>query len=260
MQSNPFFSVICPTFNSENFIKKNITSLLNQSYKNFEVIYSDDGSIDKTVDIIKGYKKNFLNEKINFRIVINSHQGPGAARNHAIKLSNFDWISFIDSDDEWSRDKLKKVSQTIKNYGESNCIVHNEIFKKKNGEEIKFNYKKDYKKNLLVFNQLFFKNFLSTSAISLKKNLIIEANYFDETLASAQDYDLWLRIGNNFKFVFIDEYLGYYNERADNITSRPYKFKIKNLLRILKKNRDKIGFFTYYYKLLRILINREWFK
>ena len=67
------------------------------------------------------------------------------------------------------------------------------------------------------------KNFLSTSSITLKKDLIIKANYFDETLMNAQDYDMWLKIGDNFKLFFIDEFLGTYYERDGNITSTPYK-------------------------------------
>ena len=65
MQNNLFFSVICPTFNSENFIEKNILSILRQTYQNFEIIYSDDGSTDETINIIKDYEKNFIDKKIN---------------------------------------------------------------------------------------------------------------------------------------------------------------------------------------------------
>ena len=117
-----------------------------------------------------------------------------------------------------------------------------------------------FKKNKSTFNQLFLNNFLSTSSVSLKKKLIIDANFFDEELANAQDYDLWLKIGDNFNFQFIDEFLGYYNERDNNITSRAYKNKIINLIKILKKNKRNVSRLNYYYKFFRILINKEWFK
>tara|TARA_B100002052_G_C15828337_1_gene574091 strand:+ start:323 stop:1105 length:783 start_codon:yes stop_codon:yes gene_type:complete len=260
MQNNLFFSVICPTFNSENFIEKNILSILSQTYQNFEIIYSDDGSTDETINIIKDYEKNFIDKKINIQILINSHKGPGAARNQGIKFSNYDWICFIDSDDQWKEKKLEKVFNTINNFKDCNCVIHNEIFKKKNGNEVQFNYKAKFKKNKSTFNQLFLNNFLSTSSVSLKKKLIIDANFFDEELANAQDYDLWLKIGDNFNFQFIDEFLGYYNERDNNITSRAYKNKIINLIKILKKNKRNVSRLNYYYKFFRILINKEWFK
>ena len=96
--------------------------------------------------------------------------------------------------------------------------------------------------------------------MTMKKKLIIKANYFDEELQNAQDYDLWLKIGDNFNFHFIDEYLGFYNERNDNITSRPYNNKIVNLLKILRRNKENVSRLFYYYKFLRILISKEWFK
>ncbi len=260
MLNNLFFSVICPTFNSKNFIEKNILSILSQTYKNFEIIYSDDGSTDETVNIIKDYEKYFIEKKINVRILKNSHKGPGAARNEGIKSSNYDWISFIDSDDQWTEKKLEKVFKSIKMFKDCNCIVHNEIFKKKDGKEVQFNYKVKFKKYESIYNQLFLNNFLSTSSVTLKKKLIIDANYFDEELANAQDYDLWLKIGDNFNFHFIDEFLGFYNERDNNITSRAYKNKIVNLFKILKKNKKNVSKLNYYYKFLRILINKEWFK
>ncbi|MAZ07791.1 MAG: hypothetical protein CMM99_04960 [Rickettsiales bacterium] len=260
MQNNLSFTVICPTYNSENFIKKNIFSLLNQKYKNFEVIYSDDGSTDKTLQILRDHEILFIKQKIGIKILANHHKGPGAARNKGIKLSNFNWVSFIDSDDQWTEDKLERVSKSIKQSKNYNCIVHNEIFKKKNGGEIQFNYKKFFNPHKPIFSQLFLKNFLSTSSMTMKKKLIIKANYFDEELQNAQDYDLWLKIGDNFNFHFIDEYLGFYNERNDNITSRPYNNKIVNLLKILRRNKENVSRLFYYYKFLRILISKEWFK
>ena len=125
---------------------------------------------------------------------------------------------------------------------------------------VNLDHKKQFKENKLIFNQLFVKNFLSTSSVTIQKKLIVNANYFDEELANAQDYDLWLKIGNNFKLYFLSDYLGTYNERIDNITSTPYNQKLKNLLKILKKNKKKINKLLYYYKFLRLLINKEWFK
>ena len=260
MDNRIFFSIICPTFNSEKFIEKNIRSLLNQTYQNYEIIYSDDGSSDQTLIIIKKYKKFFLKKNINIQIIENYHFGPGAARNKGIKRSNYEWISFIDSDDEWEKDKLEKVSTVIKNNSDYNCIAHNEFFKKINGSLLKLDYKKNFKPGKSIYQQLFIRNFLSTSSVSLKKKLIENANYFDESLTNAQDYDLWLKIGDNFNLYFLNDYLGTYNERNNNITSKPYKYKIKNLIKILKKNKKYTSKLIYYYKFIRLIINKEWFK
>ena len=225
MDNKLFFSIICPTFNSSKFIEKNILSILNQTYSNFEIIYSDDGSSDDTLDVILKYKKLFLDKNIDITILKNLHKGPGASRNKAIIESKYDWISFIDSDDEWKLNKLEAVVNVIKKNNQYNCIAHNEFFRKINGSLVKFNYSKLFKITKPVYKQLFLKNFLSTSSITIKKKLIKDVDYFDETLANAQDYDLWLKIGNRFNLFFIDDYLGIYNERNNNITSLPYKKK-----------------------------------
>ena len=106
---------------------------------------------------------------------------------------------------------------------------------------------------------MFLKNFLSTSSVTLKK-LIIGANFFDEELENAQDYDLWLKIGDNFNFHFIDEFLDLImKEKITSLQDLIVK-KISNLLKILRKNKEKVNRLDYYYKFLRILINKEWFK
>ncbi len=260
MDDSIFFSVICPTYNSAKFLERNIVSLIRQNYKNFEVIYSDDGSTDETTNIILNYKQKFSEEKIKFSLLKNNHRGPGAARNYAIKSSQYDWISFIDSDDEWHSSKLEKVERAIKKNPKFNCVAHNELFKKKDNLIEEYNYSKNFDINKSIYHQLFNRNFLSTSSITLKKDLIINANYFDETLMNAQDYDMWLKIGDSFKLYFIEEFLGTYYERDGNITSTPYKKKIFNLIKILKKNKNSVSNFQYYYKFLRLLINKEWFK
>ena len=258
--SNIFFSIICPTYNSEKFIKKSIQSLLNQDHKNFEIIYCDDSSTDKTIDILENYKVQFLKKKINVTILKNTKRsGAGASRNKAIKFSNYTWISFLDSDDDWKPDKLSKVAKIInsKNY---NCIMHNEILRKLNGKVLEINYKKNFNFKKDILKQLFLKNFLSTSAITLKKKLVVDANYFNEEYVNAQDYDLWLKIGNNFKIFFINESLGSYNERLGSITSLSYRFRIINLIKIAKKYRYKVGSFYYYYRIFRLFVSREWIK
>jgi teichuronic acid biosynthesis glycosyltransferase TuaG len=260
MDNKIFFSIICPTFNSEKFIEKNIRSILNQTYQDYEIIYSDDGSSDQTLTILKKYKNFFLEKNINIQILKNSHYGPGAARNKGIKSSNYEWISFIDSDDEWEKHKLERVASIIKNNSNYNCVVHNEFLKKIDENILKLDYKKNFNPNKSIYKQLFLRNLLSTSSVSLKKKLIEDANYFDESLANAQDYDLWLKIGDNFNLCFLSDYLGTYNERSANITATPYKYKIKNLMKILKKNKRYISKVFYYYRFMRLIFNKEWFK
>ena len=163
---NYFFSVICPTYNSENYIKKNFYSLLSQSYQNFEVIYIDDGSTDNTVNVLKKLIQNHN----NFKLFEKNHEGPGSARNFGINKSNGEWVSFIDSDDTWHPLKLLKINTSILENTSRNFIVHWEKFIKLNGEIKILKHGSDIKNKKQFLKRLYSSNFLSTSAVVLKKN------------------------------------------------------------------------------------------
>lgn len=96
-------SVIIPVYNSSKYLKECIDSVLNQSYKNLEVIIIDDKSSDNSLDIINSYK----DKRIKL-ISLDKNSGVSVARNIGIDKSSGDYITFIDSDDYWDLDKIKK--------------------------------------------------------------------------------------------------------------------------------------------------------
>lgn len=255
-----FFSIICPTFNSSLFIEKTLNSLLAQTYKKFEVIFSDDGSHDNTLEILENYRSKFYDIGVNVKIIKNEHNGPGYARNQGLKIAESDWVSFIDSDDLWSSDKLLKVNDFLKINNNYNCILHRQYFLGYNNKIKKYDFDKYFNFKLSVKKQLFRRNFFAMSAVTLKKELIVNEGGFNEIYQNAQDYDLWIRIGDKFKIFILPEYLGSYCERSDNITSRSYQKRIVNVLKILIKNRKDINFIILIVSILKVLFNKEWFK
>ena len=103
MKLKPFFSVIIPTYNHANYLKKALDSVLNQSFNNYEIIVIDDNSTDNTSAVVNSYKNKIIYKKIiNNRII-------GKSRNLGIEISKGEWLAFLDSDDEWLKDKLKIV-------------------------------------------------------------------------------------------------------------------------------------------------------
>ena len=107
---NPFISIIMPVFNGEKTISNSIQSVLNQTYKNWELILIDDGSSDQTISIIQSYIHQdsriiFLQNRQNL--------GVSYTRNKGIAKSSGNWIAFLDSDDQWHPDKLKKQVRVI---------------------------------------------------------------------------------------------------------------------------------------------------
>ena len=230
-----FFSIICPTFNSANYLEKTLNSLIAQTYKQFEIIFSDDGSKDNTIEILENYQSKFNEIGVKTFIIKNKHFGPGFARNKALEVAKSDWIAFIDSDDLWSNDKLLKVNDFLNKNKNYNCILHRQNFVRINNEIKQYDFDKYFDDKYPVKKQLFKRNFFAMSAVTIKKELIDNEGGFNEIYQNAQDYDLWIRIGDKFKIFILPEYLGSYCERSGNITSRSYLKRIGNVLKILVK-------------------------
>ena len=126
-------SVVCPVYNSSPYIEKTLKGIINQSLFPYEVIISDDGSNDNTLEIVEKFVQR-NRKKFKWHILINSHKGPGAARNLGIKKASGDWIAFLDSDDIWMRDKIEKVSKAITNHHNKNFFVMMNFLLRKMGK------------------------------------------------------------------------------------------------------------------------------
>lgn len=250
-------SVVCPTYNAEKYILATLGSVFSQTIKPFELIISDDGSSDKTVEIVGSYIEN----EVTFPVIFlkNFHQGPGAARNRGLEKATGDWIAFLDADDLWTPDKLAVVKDHIRSYPQNNFFCHDEIYVRLNGRQEFSNYGHKYNKSQPLPGQLFLRNFFSTSAVTLERSIIERAGFFDERLPSSQDYELWLRMSPYIKPFFIKKVLGYFVEREGSISSLPYWQKYYHRLKIAFKHKDKATFFTFIEKIIRLTLSKSWF-
>ncbi len=217
MKKTPFFSVIVPTFNSEQTILRTLRSIKKQTFKNFQVIIVDDGSTDNTVFLIKNFiKVNNLN--IMFHQKENSG-GPAAPRNLGIIKSDGDRICFLDSDDYWFSNKLQDAYFYIKNNKDNDVLTSNEIMIYKN-KKTKLIY--GPATNNFYLDLLTQGNKLSTSATIVKKSFLINNNIFfneDKRISSVEDYDLWLQIARKGgKFYFLNKFHGLYLLNENSIS------------------------------------------
>jgi len=252
-------SVICPTYNSSEYIQETINSILNQIDLPEEVIFSDDGSTDSTVELIESNRSRFKSKSIQFVVLSGKHNGPGAARNNGLEKATQSWIAFLDADDLWEKNKIKIIKDEINKNSKANCFLHWEVYRKLNGTNHDLLHGKDYyNPNKPLLPQLYNRNFFSTSAIVCKKKVIKNFSGFDTKLPNAQDYDLWLKMAEKLKLVIIPIILGYYVERSTNITSRPYYKKINSELLIAHRYREKVNLKNYLIKLIRIILSKQW--
>lgn len=175
-------SIILPVYNGENTITDTINSVLNQSYKKFQLIIINDGSKDNTDNICKEFEDN----RINYFYIENN--GVSNARNFALKKAKGKYIMFIDSDDLYSYDYIEKMVKTIENGYELICSGYinfgkntKSFFPNESEFENKLKYIEKLQENYL-FNQIWNKIYIKE--IIIKNNLI-----FDSNLSIAEDWD-----------------------------------------------------------------------
>ena len=229
----PFFSIVIPTYNRKNVLDRSISSVIKQSYSNFELLIIDNGSTDDTKSWIH---KNFIDKRLKY-FYQDGTGSPAGPRNTGINLAKGKWICFLDSDDIWHQTKLEKISQAIELDGNLDIICHNErLFHESTGF-----YGKIMKYGPMSINMykdmLIIGNRLSTSATSVKSSFIkTNKLLFNELkdFSMVEDYDLWLNISrHNARFKFLKECLGFYTISNINMISNSslYCENLKNLLK-----------------------------
>lgn len=246
----PFFSVVIPTYNSEEYIEKTLKSVISQTYTQYEIVVSDDGSEDGTRDLVRSIFKQ--HPEINFKLLANNHSGAGVARNKGIESAEGEWISFLDSDDRWFPEKLRKVSNYINRNKNIDLVFNNKIYKNGNKERL-LNCTEQYDDKLNPFLALYREKFLITSAVTVRRQILKHVGLFDPTLSAGQDFDLWLRISliKDINLGFIDEPLGFYITREGSISSK-YEQRIKCELIISKKYFKQLSKVSKYPNLERL--------
>tara|TARA_Y100000590_G_scaffold22971_1_gene26447 strand:+ start:37770 stop:38582 length:813 start_codon:yes stop_codon:yes gene_type:complete len=252
-------SIICPCYNSETHIVRLSDSLLSQieTTKPYEIIFIDDGSSDRTLELLHSHSILFKNKNIDIKIITQSHKGPGSARNLGIKNSKYEYIAFIDSDDIWYKNKINETINIITKYGnEYNTFVHDEIYKKSNGESLKITSGILISQN--VSESLYKRNCLSTSATIISKKILVDTGGFDESLMSSQDYDLWLKISSKMKLYKINKVLGEYIESENSITSKYYLYRCFDQLKIAIRYKNFVNFHIFFIKVLKIIFSKQW--
>ena len=221
-------SVVIPTYNRIALVERAIDSVLMQSIKPFDIIVVDDGSDDGTSEMIqKKYR--------SINLVQQQNSGVSAARNNGIKHAKGDWISLLDSDDEWTEKKLEnQVNRLIKNPDYHFCHT-NEIWIR-NG--VRVNQKKRHQKyGGYIFDKCLDICRISPSSTLFKKNILEHVGWFDTQLPVCEDYDLWLRITADYKILFVDEPLiikyGGHTDQLSQSVEGIELFRIKSLENLL---------------------------
>ena len=179
-------SIIMPTYNRADVLKRSIISVLRQSYSEYELIIVDDGSLDKTKKIVESFNE----EKIKY-IKLEHNSGANYARNIGMKASKGELIAFLDSDNEWDEDYLFEQYKVF-----TDEDVDISFFKMKriypDGHARVFPELTERIDNETIFNKMLVGNIMDTNVTCIRRMCYIKYGGFDEHLPRFQDWDLFM--------------------------------------------------------------------
>jgi teichuronic acid biosynthesis glycosyltransferase TuaG len=204
-------SIIIPYFKSEKYIEQAINSVLEQKYKNWELIIVDDEISNSSKNILKKIKK--INVKNKIQIVCNrKNYGAAISRNRAISISKGKYIAFLDSDDFWNKNKLHEQIKFMEKKNAKITFTSYRVINesKKTIYNVNANFNLDYR-------QLLKKCPICTSSILIERDILKKNNF--RNLKTKEDYELWLRLSHDFIFYGINKVLTTYRSRTNTLSS-----------------------------------------
>jgi glycosyltransferase involved in cell wall biosynthesis len=244
MKSNYLVSVIMTCHNGELYLRNAIDSLLQQTYTEWELIFYDNYSNDRSLEIIKNYKDKRIKYFKSYNLV-----KLGTIRKLAIEKCKGLFISFLDVDDYWSADKIEKQIDKFKSnenidivYSNYNIIENDQIKKIK-----KKLFKGKCQKEIILsyINRLPLTAWLT---LMIKRNKINQLDYsFDTNLHICSDFDLIIRLSDFCNFDFVEDYLCFYRVHNNN-ESKQNKKEVEELNYILLKYRNNKNLFRVFNK------------
>lgn len=207
--ASPKVSVVIPTFCRPESTKRALSSVVAQTFSDFEIIVVDDGSSDDTMQVVQGLGIDRL------RVIRHeTNRGPAAARNTAVAVAKGEWIAFLDSDDVWKPEKLARQMTRLQAAPANVSACATGYYLHKGGRELTII--PNLPPGTFRFNILFGCAISPGTTLLVKRKVFDEIGLFDERLRRLEDWDWLLRYAQHYDIVFVPEPLA-------NIYLRPLK-------------------------------------
>ncbi len=247
---SPLISIVMNCHNGEKYLKDSLNSIINQTYENWELIFFDNISSDRSKKILDQFNdqriKYYQSEKF-----INLYD----ARNLAVEKCNGNFVSFLDTDDMWVQDKLEKQINFIKK-NSNYKILYTNYYVLKNNEK-KIMYKKELPSGFITQKLLDFYGIGINTAFLAKS--IFEQYNFKKDLNIIGDFDFFIQTSKKFQIGYISDPLTFYRIHENSFTKKNYKMYINELSnwireneKILLKNNYSLKKQKFYVKKLKI--------
>ncbi|ARV57780.1 family 2 glycosyl transferase [Nostocales cyanobacterium HT-58-2] len=260
----PLVSVIIPAYNAEAFIAQTLHSVISQTYKNIEIFVVDDGSQDRTAEIVKSFAQK--DNRIVFFKQANS--GVAAARNLAIHKSSGEYIAPIDADDIWDIRKIEKQVKLLLSSEPSVGLVYTRsVFIDEQGSVIgKYHQADNFFDSQVVegdvYTALLYSNFLANASVPLIRRACFEqVGYYNcklraQNAQGCEDWDMHMRIAEFYQFRVVPEFLVGYRQVVGSMSANYKKMEKSYYLVVadVKKRHPEIPNFVYQWSASRLYI------
>jgi hypothetical protein len=255
-QSTPLVTVVIPTYNYAHFLIETLESALAQTYSNFEVIVVDDGSTDDTRKRLDPYRDRI-------RYIYQENQGLSAARNTGIRAARGDLIALLDSDDLWHPRKLEIQVDHMRGHPESGLFVSDDVarfYGKSTGSNDIGGKPKSWavidgslplKASPVSIEEIVISPPFSSCGVLIRKECFETVGYFDTSLRSCEDRDMWIRIASRYPVVRLQLPLWWYRQHSGSMITIPDLMEAMEL-RVLRNSFGRIDVLRH-----RVLLRRK---
>lgn len=209
----PTISVIVPAYNSQDTILETIASIQKQTFTDFELIVVDDGSSDRTLELLQTVRDSRI------RVASYENGGVSVARNRGISLSTSEYITFIDADDLWTPDKLELQLAALQQHPNAGVAYSWTCFIERHGKFFHNDRPIYFAGN--VYAELLKTNFLlSGSNPLIRRGALTDVGEFDSQLTHAEEWDLYLRLAAKYDFVLVPKTQILYRQTAGSASAK----------------------------------------
>lgn len=219
--TGPLVSAVIPAYNYAHFVTEAVTSALNQTHQNIEVIVVDDGSTDGTADVLKPFGSRI-------RYIYQSNRGLSAARNTGIRAARGEWIAFLDADDLWHAAKTETQLKVIPGDNRVGLIGSLPAASLPTQLETAPRVRPLSVRDFLVSIPT------GPSGTLVRRECFDNAGFFDEQLTSIEDRDMWLRVAALFDCVQVQSPCWWYRPHAGQMSRHAARMH-DNYEKVLKK-------------------------
>lgn len=204
----PRFSVIMPLYNKAPYVRKALESIMSQTYKDFELIVVDDGSIDNSASICEGYLSKL--STLDSRLIRQANSGVAAARNRGVAESHGEYVCFLDADDWWKPKFLEEMDKLIEEYPDAGLYATNYIYYKPGKTHVALNLPRGYMNYPEAYREGSAMP-VWTGATCMPRKVFDEMGGFPAGIKLGEDFLLWAKTAMHYKVAFCEKPLAYYN-------------------------------------------------